>query len=91
MRYGISWTSETDQHYTVREYLEEQGVLKTYRQFTSMIVEWEAQKTENNAEKEMRGRTGNYTFGHIVSGRRRCFLYGVKNEADTDGIDSCGE
>lgn len=70
-------TSGTDQHYTVREYLEEQGVLKTYRQFTSMIVEWEAQETENNAEKEMREQQETI-LSDTLCREEECFLYGVK-------------
>lgn len=34
-------TSGTDQHYTVREYLEQMQVMERYDQYTCMIVEWE--------------------------------------------------
>lgn len=66
-------TGGVDQHYTVREYLEEQHVLEKSRQFTCMVVEWEGEREAvfKKAEVENTETDGLYWI-------EDCFLYGVK-------------
>lgn len=59
---GDFLTGKTDPGYTVREWLEQVGILQQYKQYTCMLIEWEeASKMEEGALPEQDG-----------------FLYGVK-------------